>query len=132
MRKIFTPIITLSVVAAFTLSAVLCCCVMQMGHASSLKNMGKMVSGPCQKDPSSHKESDAHGYCFLNAPASDKVQVATVEIPTLNNTFHFSKAVVVFGDIHQVPSLVKTAYGGIPLPRAPSIPLYLQTHSLRL
>ncbi len=133
MSKFFKPIIALSVVAAFALSAVLCCCAMQVAYASSLKNIVKMASDPCQKDSSSQKKSNLHGYCFLNAPVSDTVRVATVVSPSLYNAFHFPETVVAFGkDIHQVPSLVGTAYGGILLSRAQPIALYLQTHSLRL
>lgn len=131
MRKIFKPLIALSIIAAFTLSTVLCCCAMQAVHLSSLKNRGKMASDPCQKGSSSQKTH--HGYCFLQAPIADRVQLSSTAEPPLYNFVRLLQAIVAFErGVHQVSVLVWTAYGGIFLSQSQLVPLYLQTHSLRL
>ena len=131
MRKIFKPIMTLSVLATFSLSAILCCCAMQLFHAPSVKGMNAMASDPCQKDPSPQKTTH-HGYCFLQAPAADKVQLFSVAIQNLYKVVYFSQAIVPFEHYAHQFSSVLTAYGGILLSQAQPVPVYLQTHNLRL
>ena len=130
MCKISRPIVVLSVVTAFSLSAILCCCAMQLVHAPSLKSRSAMASDPCQKNSSSTKTTH-HGYCFLQAPTADKVQLSSLAVP-LYNFAHLSQAIVAFEHyVHQF-SFVRTAYGGILLSQAQPIPLYIQNRNLRL
>ena len=131
MRKVFKPLIALSVLAAFGLSVVLCCCVMQLVHAPSLKSMNVMASDLCQKDPSSQKTSH-HGYCFLQAPAADKVQLSIAAVPSLEKVVYPSRVIAAFEHYAHQLSFVRTAYEGVLFSRAGPVPLYLQTHSLRL
>ena len=131
MHKVFKPIIALSVLTAFTLSTVLCCCAMQMVYTPFVKSMSAMASDPCQKDSSSQKKSH-HGYCFLQAPAADKVQLASVIVPSLYSVSYNPKTLVVIQHyIHQISS-VRTAYGGILFSRAGPIPLYFLNRSIRI
>ena len=125
-RKVFNPLIAGALVVAFTLSSAYCCCAANVIHVPAVKSMGGMASDPCQKAP----QKTSHGYCFLQAPTSDKMQVFSLSMPSHGSVAHSPETIGSFQ--HHSIVLVRTAYGGHPLLLALSIPLYLQTHSLRL
>ena len=131
MRRIYKPIIAFSILVAFGLSVILCCCAMQLPHTSSVKNMKTMTSDPCQKDSSSKKTSH-HGYCFLNAPLAEKVQSSAFVIPSFHSVYHVQEVVVDFEQyVHQF-AFVRTAYGGMRLSQTQPVPIYLHIRNLRL
>jgi hypothetical protein len=132
MHKFFKPFIALSVLAAFTLSTILCCCTMHLTQNSSMKSMGVMASIPCSchKDSAPKKTMD-HGYCFMKAPWAEKAQLSAVAAPNFQKVIQFSNTLIATQRYLPRDVFIKTAYRGV-LFQAPPVPLYLKIHNLRL
>ncbi|MDE2028125.1 MAG: hypothetical protein KGK03_06050 [Candidatus Omnitrophica bacterium] len=134
MRKIVNPSISVILVSVFTFSAVYCCCAMDALKVPLLKakGMAAMAGCPCHKSSSPEQKSTHHGYCFLQSPTADTVQLSKLAVPSAVSLLHPPEAIVPFAHYVRQFSFVRTAYGGMISPQVLSVPLYLQTHAFRL
>jgi hypothetical protein len=129
VRKIFKPLIALSVIAAFAVFSVLCCCTFSATKAYCHKSDS---CSHCPLQGSQDHSSNSSGTCqhqFLNA---ELLQSQTISSPIVSGNFFPAFS---FLDKHRTPvfPVLSLTYppGGPPLGIS-FTPLYLRTFDLRV
>jgi hypothetical protein len=128
MRKIFKPLIVLSLITVFAVFSVLCCCTASAVMAHLQKKV--MYCSHCHQEPSKGKPSNNSESCHHQYLGAEYVVASNIFTA---HTIAFYPAIHVF-DHHKIlaPILLRAYPPGGPPLGINFTPLYLRTFQLRI
>ena len=129
MRKIFRPLIALSIIAAFASFSVFCCCTTSALIAHLHKSA---ICGHCQNQDSHGKSSSPAGSCEKQLTSADISHGPSITSSVVSgSSLHVSLLSINHQSAFTHSLLLAYPPGGPPLGIS-FIPLYLRTFNLRV